>query len=305
MMSSPATRARARLREDTITRLRAVLAEHPPADGTERVVLFGSLARGDFDGASDADLLVVGGDGTLDTGIWDAVGERDCDVIPWTREAWARPGRAPDMAGHCPEAHVAAANRADRGDDQAPAVGAASAKEALTREAAIRQRSISWAAARSLAWPRAVGPPRARCPGRRPSMILVLDGSVTLAWTTSDEVTPAVQDVFDRIIAAHAVVPALRPEVANGLHMGVRRGRLDAAERDATLADLATLDIRTDADTETHAWSGTVRLAERFGLTIYDACYLEPAQRRALPLASLDGDLRAAADACGVPLLGR
>ena len=137
-------------------------------------------------------------------------------------------------------------------------------------------------------------------------MTRVLDNSATLAWAYSDGVTSAVQDVFDRVAATHAVVPALwRLEVANGLHMGVRRGRLDAAERDATLADLAILDIRTDADTDTYAWSGTVRLAERFGLTVYDACYLELAQRRALPLASLDGDLRAAADACGVPLLGR
>lgn len=137
-------------------------------------------------------------------------------------------------------------------------------------------------------------------------MIPVLDSSATLAWAYSDEVTSATQDVFDRVAATHAVVPALwRLEVANGLHMGVRRGRLDAAERDATLADLAILDIRTDADTDTHAWSGTVRLAERFGLTVHDACYLELAQRRALPLASLDGDLRAAADACGVPLLGQ
>jgi len=134
----------------------------------------------------------------------------------------------------------------------------------------------------------------------------VLDNSATLAWAYSDGVTSAVQDVFDRVAATHAVVLALwRLEVANGLHMGGRRGRLDAAERDATLADLAILDIRTDADTDTYAWSGTVRLAERFGLTVYDACYLELAQRRALPLASLDGDLRAAADACGVPLLGR
>lgn len=36
------------------------------------------------------------------------------------------PDRALDMAGHCLEAHVAAANRADRGDNQDPAVGAAS-----------------------------------------------------------------------------------------------------------------------------------------------------------------------------------
>ena len=137
-------------------------------------------------------------------------------------------------------------------------------------------------------------------------MTLVPGSSATLAWAYSNEVTPAVQDVCDRVAATHAVVPALwRLEVANGLHMGVRRGRLDAAERDATLADLAVLDIRTDADTDTHAWSGTVRFAERFGLTVHEACILKLAQRRALPLASLDGDLRAAVDACGVPLLGQ
>ncbi len=58
-MSSPAARARARLREDTIARLRAFLADHPPPDGTERVILFGSLARGDFHPWSDADIAVL------------------------------------------------------------------------------------------------------------------------------------------------------------------------------------------------------------------------------------------------------
>ncbi len=137
-------------------------------------------------------------------------------------------------------------------------------------------------------------------------MSLVLDSSVTLAWIYSDEITRAVQEVFERVAVAGAVVPALwRLEVANALQMGVRRARLDAAERDATLADLATLDIHTDPDTDTYAWSGTVRLAERFGLSVYDASYLELAQRRALPLASLDQELREAADGCGLPLLGR
>ena len=137
-------------------------------------------------------------------------------------------------------------------------------------------------------------------------MSLVLDSSVTLAWAYSDEITQAVQEVFDRVAAGGALVPSLwRLEVANALQMGVRRARLDAAERDATLADLATLDIRTDPETDTYAWSGTVRLAERFGLTVYDASYLELARRRALPLASLDQELCEAASACDVPLLGR
>jgi predicted nucleic acid-binding protein len=40
-------------------------------------------------------------------------------------------------------------------------------------------------------------------------------------------------------------------------------------------------------------------------LTTYDAAYLELAQRRGLPLATLDTDLRAAATAEGVILLGK
>ena len=50
-----------------------------------------------------------------------------------------RPDRALHMEGHRLEMHVAAAIRADRGDNQDPAVDAASAKEALTKGAAIRQ----------------------------------------------------------------------------------------------------------------------------------------------------------------------
>jgi len=42
-----------------------------------------------------------------------------------------------------------------------------------------------------------------------------------------------------------------------------------------------------------------VHLADRFRPTIYVAAYLELAQRRALPLASIDRDLRAAARALG------
>lgn len=41
-------------------------------------------------------------------------------------------------------------------------------------------------------------------------------------------------------------------------------------------------------------------LADRYGLTIYDAAYLELAQRRRLPLASLDAALVEAVKAAGV-----
>ena len=47
-----------------------------------------------------------------------------------------------------------------------------------------------------------------------------------------------------------------------------------------------------------------MRLSERYRLTLYDAAYLELAQRLQLPLATLDQELRAAANALGIPLLG-
>jgi len=136
-------------------------------------------------------------------------------------------------------------------------------------------------------------------------MSLVLDSSVTLAWVYSEECSPAISHVLDTVNAAGAWVPSLwHLEVANILEMGVRRARHDAAFRDATLTDLSLLAISIDAETEKHAWGPTLRLAERHRLTLYDAAYLELAQRRRLPLASLDGELRAAATAEEVPLLG-
>ena len=47
-----------------------------------------------------------------------------------------------------------------------------------------------------------------------------------------------------------------------------------------------------------------MRLADLYRLTIYDAIYLELAQRRRLPLATLDAALAAAARGVGVEVLG-
>jgi predicted nucleic acid-binding protein len=136
-------------------------------------------------------------------------------------------------------------------------------------------------------------------------MSLVLDCSATLAWVYGEETTQAIRAVFKAVGSYGALVPTLwRLEVANVLEMGVRRKRHDAAFRDATLADLALLPIQLDRETDRHAWGSTARLAARYSLTLYDAAYLELARRAALPLATLDKELRAAASAEGVPLLG-
>jgi predicted nucleic acid-binding protein len=134
---------------------------------------------------------------------------------------------------------------------------------------------------------------------------LVLDTSVTLAWVYNEESTPATAEVESRVIQEGAWVPSLwRLEVANILAMGLRRGRHSAAFRDATLSDLALLPINIDPETDGHAWGSTLHLADRHRLTLYDAAYLELAQRRGLALATLDRELRAAAAKEKVSLLG-
>jgi predicted nucleic acid-binding protein len=133
----------------------------------------------------------------------------------------------------------------------------------------------------------------------------ILDSSVTLAWIYSDETTEAIRRVFDAIAENGAVVPALwRLEVANSLTMAVRKRRIDPDFRRAALSDLAILDITTDPQTDSHAWTDTLNLADHFRLTVYDAAYLELARRRTLPLATLDRELRTAATAIGVTVLG-
>ena len=136
-------------------------------------------------------------------------------------------------------------------------------------------------------------------------MSLVLDSSATLAWIYAEETTDAVRQIFEMVAENGAVVPALwRLEVADGLTVAVRRGRVGVEFRDAALADLALLDITTDPHTEPHSWTTILNLADRFRLTPCDAAYLELAHRRSLPLASLDQELRAAGRALAVPLLG-
>ena len=93
-------------------------------------------------------------------------------------------------------------------------------------------------------------------------------------------------------------------EVLNGLLMAERRQRVSAANRERLTEFLRDLPVALDWETTTQVWHATQRLAERFRLTIYDAAYLELAQRKNLPLAMLDQELRKAGRALGVTLLG-
>jgi predicted nucleic acid-binding protein len=132
---------------------------------------------------------------------------------------------------------------------------------------------------------------------------LVIDSSITLAWFFEDERTDRADVVMRQVASGGAVVPSLwRLEIANALQSAVRRKRISAEFRDASIADLRSFPIAVDSETDRHAWGTTLTLAERCQLTLYDAAYLELAQRLRLPLASLDRELRAAGRALRVTL---
>jgi predicted nucleic acid-binding protein len=130
----------------------------------------------------------------------------------------------------------------------------------------------------------------------------VLDCSVVLAWYFADESDPFADAVATSLARGTAVVPSLfHLEIANILVVGERRKRSTEAQAATFLSQLAALPIVVDGQTEAHAWSDTIALARAHGLSAYDAAYLELAIREALPIATLDDRLRAAAKAVGVP----
>jgi predicted nucleic acid-binding protein len=136
-------------------------------------------------------------------------------------------------------------------------------------------------------------------------MTFVLDSSVTLAWCFEDERTDETDALLRRVASSGAAAPVLWPlEVLNGLAMGERRHRLTADERLRLTEFLRDLPVKIDPEATERAWTSIAALASRFRLTVYDAAYLELAQRLELPLATLDEDLRNAASSLGALTLG-
>ena len=129
----------------------------------------------------------------------------------------------------------------------------------------------------------------------------VLDGSITLSWLFLDERDPYADAIVGKLPNIEMLVPRLwHLEVANVLLVGERRGRCTEADTTNWLRFLSGLPIAVDGSTEARAWSDTIGLARRHGLTEYDAAYLELALREGLPIATLDAKLEAAATAVGV-----
>lgn len=129
----------------------------------------------------------------------------------------------------------------------------------------------------------------------------VLDASTTLAWCFEDEQTAPAATVLERLRDQEALVPPLwLLELANGLVVAERRERITRAESTRFLGLVGELPIRIEQTTTLDLASSIMALARDYGLSAYDAAYLELALRLGQPLATLDEHLRSAADRAGV-----
>jgi len=133
-------------------------------------------------------------------------------------------------------------------------------------------------------------------------MPFVLDASIVKCWALEDENHPVAEAAFAQIKTDEAIVPNLWWfEVRNILVMNERRKRITGSETTAFLRNLSRFRIQIDRLPEE---AQLLHLARTHRLSVYDAAYLELAQRERIPLATLDADLSAAAQAESVPLLG-
>lgn len=131
---------------------------------------------------------------------------------------------------------------------------------------------------------------------------LVIDASVTVAWML--EQSPALARRAMQILQSGTigVVPDLwYYEVCNSLITAERKGRAAGGVVTSLVADVERLAEFLEASPTTPTL--LVNAARQSGLTAYDAAYWELAQRRRLPLATLDVQMRMAAQKAGIEIL--
>ena len=101
----------------------------------------------------------------------------------------------------------------------------------------------------------------------------VVDCSITLPWFLEDERTRFTDQVLNAIHQVEYWAPSVwRLEMLNGLLMAERRKRIDRARRIESIDQVTRLNVRLDPALPNVTAIGA--LAERHGLTAYDAAYL-------------------------------
>lgn len=129
-------------------------------------------------------------------------------------------------------------------------------------------------------------------------MPFVTDVSALLGQLFGEEAADYAEAVIAQVADEGAVVPQIFwYEIRNALVVNERRKRLTPDQSANFLAAIDELGIEFD---DLPAGGPVIELARRYQLSIYDAAYLELAHRQNLVLATVDKNLRIAAQHLGL-----
>jgi predicted nucleic acid-binding protein len=134
-----------------------------------------------------------------------------------------------------------------------------------------------------------------------PPVGVVVDASVALAWCFPDEASGYADAILVALEGRTILVPAIWGlEIANAVLAGERSKRLRQPETRRFMTLLESLSLVQDVQPACDRVSNVLPLAREYGLSAYDAAYLELSIRHGVPLATLGGKLRKAAQRAGI-----
>ena len=132
----------------------------------------------------------------------------------------------------------------------------------------------------------------------------MVDASVALAWCFPDEASEYADAVLVALEGHSVLVPAVCAlEVTNAVVVAERRKRISQPEIRRFVELLGGLTIHEESRPVDANVSNLLPLAREYGLSAYDASYLDVALRHGAPLATLDSGLEKAGRSAGVEIL--
>jgi predicted nucleic acid-binding protein len=133
--------------------------------------------------------------------------------------------------------------------------------------------------------------------------VLIVDTSAIVPFVLADEADDRIPTVIEAVRDGNCVAPGLWSwEIANSLWKALRSGRLNENQLDTAIQVIESFGVSIETTATEKALGPTLALAIRYGLTAYDAAYLELSMRLGAELATHDADLRKAALAEGITI---
>lgn len=132
---------------------------------------------------------------------------------------------------------------------------------------------------------------------------VVIDASLALAWCFPDGASEYADGVLVALEGRTVMVPPVWAlEITNAVLVAERRKRAKLADVRRFVELLGGLTIIEQSQTVIDTVSSVLPLARQYGLSAFDAAYLDVAVRQGAPLATLDSTLEKAGRSAGIKI---